>query len=93
MKKILNLPEQGITNLNRVVVVKHEDIELGLLADDVSGYNTVITNNLQKELPTFSPAQKEFVTGITPNGEIVFNLKSFLTSSENVISPNRCSST
>ncbi len=74
LKNFLGLPEKGITNLNRVIVVKNEDIELGLLADEVTGYQTVRTDKLQKELPTLQVTQKEFVTGITPDGEIVFNL-------------------
>jgi purine-binding chemotaxis protein CheW len=82
LKFFLNLPDRGITNLNRVIVVKNEDIEVGLLADDVLGYNIIATNNLQKELSTFTPEQKEFVSGITANREIIFKLKEFLCSNK-----------
>ncbi len=85
LKNFLGLPERGITNLNRVIVAKFEDIEVGLLADEVLNHQSVSIHKLQTELPMLSDIQREFITGITAKGEIVFNLKGFLSSKKIIV--------
>lgn len=85
LKTFLGLPEKGITNLNRVIVVKHEAVEVGLLADEVLNHQIVSIDRLQKGLPVFSEIQQEFISGITTKGEIIFNLKNFLSSNKIII--------
>jgi purine-binding chemotaxis protein CheW len=82
LKFFLNLPYRGITNLNRVIVVKNENIEVGLLVDDILGYNVITIENLQKGLLNLTPEQLEFINGITSQGEIIFRLKEFLCSNK-----------
>ena len=37
IKTFFNIPGKGITNLNKVIIVVHNDIEIGILADDIHG--------------------------------------------------------
>jgi purine-binding chemotaxis protein CheW len=78
LKKLLNLPEKAITNHNRIIVLKYRDIELGILADEIAGTNSVIMNRLQLNIPGISEIQNDFLMGISPKGLIVLNTEKLL---------------
>ena len=78
LKTFLDLPEKGITNLNRVIIVKRSDIELGILVDEVIGKVPVFPLQLKTSIPTIKGAQKEYLVGVTPDRSIVFNIEKFL---------------
>jgi purine-binding chemotaxis protein CheW len=81
LKKLLNLPEKAITNHNRIIVLKYRDIELGILADEIEGTNSIIKNKLQLNIPGISEKQNDFLIGISPGGVIVLNGEKLLTDS------------
>ena len=85
IKKLFNLPETGITNLNRVIVVKHEDIELGILADDIIGNNNIYRDNLQSDLTTITEVPDNLIIGISRDRLIVLDIKKFLLNEEIII--------
>lgn len=78
LKKLLNLPEKAITNHNRIIVLKYRDVELGILADEIKGTNTILKNRLQLNIPGISEKQDDFLTGISPGGVIVLNSEKLL---------------
>jgi len=78
LKPILNLPEKGITNLNRVILLKREDIELGILVDEILGKVSVFPEQLKTNIPTIKGEQKEYLAGVTDDRAIVFNIGKFL---------------
>lgn len=51
LKKFLPLPESGLTDLNKVIILQHGDVELGILADRVLGAGVVATSSLRPALP------------------------------------------
>lgn len=85
LKNFLNLPEKGITNLNRVIVVKHKDIEVGLLVDEVIGKLSVYKEELSTNLQTLSTLQKEYFVGITKDRSVVLNIEKFLSDEKIVV--------
>lgn len=78
IKKFFNLPEKGITNLNRVIVVKHNEIEIGILTDEIIGNTTVNIQSLQKELPALNKIANNYVMGISKERLIVLDIKEML---------------
>src|SRR5579862_5079064 len=52
LKKFFELPEQGLTDLHRIIRVRGNDLELGLLADVIVGVRSVTVDSLQPSLPT-----------------------------------------
>lgn len=84
LKKFLNLPDKGITNLNRVIVVKNNLIELGILADEVVESKIILIDELQQNLSTLNQSQKEYLLGVTPDFSVVFHIEKFL-SDEKII--------
>jgi purine-binding chemotaxis protein CheW len=81
LKELLNLPEKAITNHNRIIVLKFQDIELGILADEIASTNSIIMNKLQLNIPGISKIQNDFLMGISPEGLIVLNTEKLLSDS------------
>ena len=78
MKKLFDLPEKGITNLNRVIVVQEEDMELGILADEILGIRDIPTSGLHPPLPTMTGIHEGYLKGVTSEGLILLDMERFL---------------
>src|SRR5438045_1901119 len=50
LKKFFDLPEQGVTDLHRIILVEGNGLELGLLADAVDGVRAIELASLQPAL-------------------------------------------
>jgi len=78
LKKFFRLPEQGMTDLHRIIVVGHGDMEFGLLADRSVGVRRIARDSLQPSLPTASGIAARFVQGITLDGTVVLDMARIL---------------
>jgi purine-binding chemotaxis protein CheW len=78
MKKFFNLPEKGITNLNRVIVVRAEDMELGILADEINGIRNIPDSGLNPPLPKMTGIHAGYIKGVTGEGIILLDMERFL---------------
>jgi purine-binding chemotaxis protein CheW len=85
LKKFFNLPEKGITNLNRVIIVKHDGIELGILADEIAGSMQIYFDKLQSKISTITEVKDDFIIGITEDRLIVLDIKEFLLNEKLII--------
>jgi len=85
LKTFLSLPEKGLTNLNRVIRVKYQDVEVGLLVDEVTGNITVLVDQLRPTMPTLTPTEKEYLIGVTKDRSIVLNIEKFLSDDKIII--------
>lgn len=65
LRKFFDLPARGLTELNRVIVLRGGDDELGLLADSIDGVRTVAVSALQDGLPTLTGIREKFLKGVT----------------------------
>lgn len=74
LKKFFDLPEQGLTDLHRVILVQGEDLALGLLADVIVGVRTVPVENLQPSLPTLTDIRGDYLKGVTAERLVVLDL-------------------
>jgi len=88
LKTFLNLQEKGITNLNRVIIVKHKDIEVGLLVDEVIGKIPVMMNSIHTAMSTLTSVQKEYLIGVTGDRSVLLDIKKFLSDEKIVINEN-----
>jgi len=74
LKKFFALPEQGLTDLHRILVVQGDDFEVGLLADVVVGVRTLAATALTPALPTLSAIAAIYLKGITAESLVVLDL-------------------
>ena len=66
IKKFFGLPEKGLTDLHRIILVGGNDLELGLLADTIVGVRAVAVGDLQPALPTLTGIRGDYLKGVTP---------------------------
>jgi purine-binding chemotaxis protein CheW len=78
LKKFFDLPEQGLTDLHRIVVVRNHELELGLLADVVVGVRRMKRASLQPTLPTLSGIGAEYLMGVSEERVVVLALERIL---------------
>ncbi len=88
INKFFNLLEKSITKLNRVIVVKHQDIELGILADEIIGSTHIFPDKLQTTIPTITGINNDYLLGVTEDRLIIFNIKEFLLNDKIIINEN-----
>jgi purine-binding chemotaxis protein CheW len=74
LKKFFELPERGLTDLHRIVVVRGHDLELGLLADTVIGLRHVALESLQPSLPTLTGIRADYLKGVSKERLVVLDL-------------------
>jgi purine-binding chemotaxis protein CheW len=78
VKKFFDLPEQGLTDLHRIILVRGDDLELGLLADAIVGVRTVPVDSLQPSLPTLTGIRSDYLKGVTAERLVVLDLARIL---------------
>ena len=78
LKKFFELPEQGLTDLHRIILVQGHDLELGLLADVIAGVRIIPVDGLQASLPTLTGIRAEYLKGVTAERLVVLDLDRIL---------------
>jgi purine-binding chemotaxis protein CheW len=85
MKIFFNLPEKGITNLNKVIIVKKDTVELGILSDEIIGIRNIRNDDLQLLLPTLSGIQADYLKGVTSEGLVVLEIERLITDDKIIV--------
>jgi purine-binding chemotaxis protein CheW len=78
LKQFFALPEHGLTDLHRIIVVGGEDFEIGLLADVVTGVRLLPRSALSPPLPTLSAIAAEYLIGVSEERLVVLDLERLL---------------
>jgi purine-binding chemotaxis protein CheW len=79
LKKFFDLPDKGLTDLNKIIVLKHNGIEFGVLADVILGLRALRAQDIQPAPPTLTGVREEYLRGITNDRLIVLEAKNILT--------------
>lgn len=78
LKKFFALPEKGLTDLHRIILVEGNGLQFGLLADVVGGARSIPTDSLQSSLPTLTGVRSEYLKGVTAERLVVLDLARIL---------------
>ncbi|MDB6038375.1 MAG: CheW protein [Verrucomicrobiales bacterium] len=78
LKKFFDLPEVGLTDLHRIILVQGNGLELGLLADVIVGVRSVPADCLQPSLPTLGGIRSDYLKGVTAERLVVLDLARIL---------------
>lgn len=82
LRRLFQLPDPGITDLNRVIVLSDLHMEFGVLADSVSGVCSLSLDALSPMPPTITGVRATLSRGIGPDGLIVLDAEAMLTAPE-----------
>ena len=85
LKKFFELPEEGIHDLHEVLIVQTPEMELGILADDVTGNLSIPVSALQPGLPTLTGVRAEFLKGVTADRLVVLDVAKILADKQTVV--------
>jgi len=78
LKKFFDLPERGVTDLHRIILVRGQGLELGLLADVIVGVRSVAAESLQPSLPTLTGIRADYLKGVSEERLVVLDLDRLL---------------
>jgi purine-binding chemotaxis protein CheW len=78
LKKFFDLPEQGVTDLHRIILLEDNGVELGLLADAVVGVRSIPADSVQPSLPTLTGIRSEYLKGVTAERLVVLDVARIL---------------
>jgi purine-binding chemotaxis protein CheW len=65
IRKFFDLPEKGLSDLNRVIIVHNGEMEFGILADEILGTRSIPLTEVQPPLPTLTGIREEYLKGVT----------------------------
>ena len=65
IKRFFDLPERGLGDLNRAIILRDGTMEFGVLADQIIGTSRLMLDALQPSLPTLTGIRADFLKGIT----------------------------
>lgn len=65
LKKFFDLPEKGLTDLNKVIVLQSGGMHFGMLADAICGVHRMARRNIQPPLPTLTGIHEDYLLGVT----------------------------
>ena len=78
IKKFFDLPEKGITDLNKAIILQSKDIEIGILVDAVLGVRNIFITELEGSLPTLTGIREEYLKGITKERQVILDAEKLL---------------
>ena len=78
LKKFFELPEKGLTDLNKVVILRTESMEVGVLADLISGTRVVSLRDLQPSLPMLTGIREAYLRGVTADRMVILDAAKLL---------------
>lgn len=78
IKKFFELPEKGLTDLNKVIVLRSENMLFGILADAITGVRRVPIADIQPSLPTLTDIREAYLRGVTPDRTVILDAEKLL---------------
>ncbi len=78
IKKLFDLPEKGLTDLNKIIIVHAHSVELGILADAILGTRSIAPEELHPALPTLTGIRADYLQGITKDSLVVLDVGKIL---------------
>ena len=85
LKKFFNLPEKGLGELNKIIIVRNELMEFGILADVIMGTRRVMLEDIGQSPPTISGIGAEYLRGVTKERMVVLDMEKILSDTKIVV--------
>lgn len=85
LRKFFDLPEKGLSDLNKVIILHSESMTFGILADVVVGVRSLNRDELQSSLPTLTDLREEYLLGLTQEPMTILDASRLLADSRIVV--------
>ena len=84
LKSFFQLPDTGISDLNKVIMIENNSYGLGLLTDSIKGVEEIDFNTLEPPLPVLTDIRANYTKGLV-NGIIILNALSIVNDKKLII--------
>lgn len=78
LKKFFDLPEKGLTDLNKVIVLESANMVFGIVADAISGVRRILRADIQSSLPTLTGIREDYLLGVTGERLVILDAAKLL---------------
>ena len=78
IKKFFDLPEKGLGDLNKIIILNKNEKEFGILADSIVGARSIPLSDIQPSLPTLTGIRAEYLKGVTEERLVVLDAEKIL---------------
>lgn len=78
LKKFFNLPEKGLGELDKVIILRDERMEFGILTDAINGTKAIYNEDVLPVPATVTGIGEEYLKGVTKESLIVLNAEILL---------------
>ncbi|OGJ87738.1 MAG: hypothetical protein A2268_02470 [Candidatus Raymondbacteria bacterium RifOxyA12_full_50_37] len=78
LKKFFNLPDKGLGELNKVIILKNSQMEFGILADAILGTRSVPRAAIQAPPVTIAGIGAEYLKGVTGERMVILDAQKIL---------------
>jgi purine-binding chemotaxis protein CheW len=85
IKKFFDLPETGLGDRDRIIIVEAGEIELGILADALHGVRHIPVEDIQPSLPTLTGIREEYLRCVTNDRRVILDMNKLLTDTRIVV--------
>lgn len=83
--KFMNLQTNGLGQLNKLIVLRNQHMEFGILADEIVGVRSIALDMIQAAPPTVSGIGAEFLRGVTAKHEIILDAAKILNDNKIIV--------
>ena len=73
LRRFFDLPQTGLPDLNKVIVLESGNRVFGILADAIVGVRRIALADIQPSLPTLTGIREKYLKGITPERTVVLD--------------------
>lgn len=78
LKRFFNLPEKGLGQLNKLVIVRNDRMEFGILVDAILGARSIPLDTVRPAPPTVTGIGAEYLRGVTADQSILLDAENIL---------------
>ena len=78
IRKFFDLPEEGLTDINNIIIVGKEKMELAILTDAITGMRSISLQDIQPSLPTLTGIRAEYLKGVTNKRLVILDVLKIL---------------
>ena len=85
LKKFFDLPEQGLGQLNKLIILRDRQMEFGILADEILGARSIALDTVQAAPPTISGIGADYLRGVTAGRVIILDAGKILSDEQIIV--------
>ena len=78
IKTFFDLPGKGLTDLNKVIILKSANMQFGILADAIVGVRRISIANIQLSLPALSGTRARYLMGVSSDHVVLLDAAKLL---------------